>query len=106
MSVGRGTLLKLDWSKLPWRHMDCARSELRLDLVLRCGQSFRWSRRRSADEWQGALAGKVWLLKQDERRVQYKCFPNSSNSDEDVLKDYFQLDVSRKGCCWLELLGF
>uniref|UniRef100_A0A452I2S3 Uncharacterized protein n=1 Tax=Gopherus agassizii TaxID=38772 RepID=A0A452I2S3_9SAUR len=25
-----------------WGHLPCGRSELRLELVLRCGQAFRW----------------------------------------------------------------
>ncbi len=81
---------------MTWRRLPCPRSELRLDLVLRCGQSFRWSPRQGRPgEWLGAMAGKAWVLAQDAEQVLYKCFPESSENDEGILRDYFQLEVSR-----------
>ncbi len=85
-----------DFEAMSWRKLACPRSELRLDLVLRCGQSFRWVPRPGKEgEWAGALAGRAWLLAQDEENVLYKCFPKTEDSkaDAEVLKDYFQLDV-------------
>nr|XP_015203580.1 PREDICTED: N-glycosylase/DNA lyase [Lepisosteus oculatus] len=42
-----------------WRSLPCPRSELRLDLTLGCGQSFRW-RETSEGHWTGVLGGQVW----------------------------------------------
>ncbi|XP_067250271.1 N-glycosylase/DNA lyase isoform X2 [Chanodichthys erythropterus] len=48
-----------------WRSITCPRSELRLDLTLGCGQTFRW--RETADgHWTGVMRGKVWTLTQTE----------------------------------------
>ncbi|KAM9132721.1 N-glycosylase/DNA lyase [Pangshura tecta] len=53
-----------------WGHLPCGRSELRLELVLRCGQAFRW-RERSPGHWTGVLAGRVWTLRQTEEQLWY-----------------------------------
>ena len=85
---------------LPWRKLACPRSELRLDIVLRCGQSFRW-RQSPVDpnNWQGVMRGRLWLLSQDQENIFYKSVTeletgNSDVKDEDILKDYFQLEVN------------
>ncbi|XP_063320201.1 N-glycosylase/DNA lyase [Pelmatolapia mariae] len=121
-----------------WRSMSCSKSELRLDLTLACGQSFRW-RETSEGHWTGVMGGRVWTLTQTDetlwyhvynnqdkqkegsdrkRRVgvsvldkntaekRFKCAPEKEEDeplavssvqnrvlDEEMLRDYFQLDV-------------
>ncbi|ROJ66264.1 N-glycosylase/DNA lyase [Anabarilius grahami] len=119
-----------------WRSITCPRSELRLDLTLGCGQTFRW--RETADgHWTGVMRGKVWTLTQTEDMLWYYVYSHqknpgtenrqkqkveekeqllvkrskrmidmkqeevgmctvmseTDNKDEDLLRDYFQLDV-------------
>ncbi len=87
------------FTTLTWKLLPLKISELRLDLVLRCGQSFRWSKEESLrpddekfDCWIGALAGKVWLLAQTEDHLLYKAYPEGED-DQEILQDYFQLEV-------------
>lgn len=93
----------------PWRVIPCKVNQLRLDIVLASGQSFRW--RQSEDNiWVGVLKGKVWNLKQDDLNIYYRVYEcNNSAScgktqkafqqevskdpNELILRDYFQLDV-------------
>ncbi|XP_033611836.1 N-glycosylase/DNA lyase isoform X2 [Fukomys damarensis] len=51
-----------------WASVPCPRAELRLDLVLASGQSFRW-RERSPAHWSGVLADQVWTLTQTEEQL-------------------------------------
>lgn len=95
-----------------WRSLPCAKSELRLDLTLACGQTFRW--RETADgHWTGVLRGRVWTLTQTEDTLWYHVYTNQdgaggqnraekidslgTESDAEVeaemLRDYFQLHV-------------
>lgn len=119
-----------------WRSLSCPRSELRLDLTLGCGQTFRW--RETADShWTGVMRGRVWTLTQTEDTLWYyvychqinpgtenrqkwkveeeeqllgkmskrktvmkqeeaglcKVMSEPDNKDEELLRDYFQLDV-------------
>lgn len=53
-----------------WRSLACARSELRLDLTLACGQSFRW-RETAEGHWTGVMAGRVWTLTQTDDTLWY-----------------------------------
>lgn len=56
-----------------WRSMACAKSELRLDLTLACGQSFRW--RETADgHWTGVMGGRVWTLTQTDDTLWYRVY--------------------------------
>ncbi|XP_049609654.1 N-glycosylase/DNA lyase isoform X2 [Syngnathus scovelli] len=59
-----------------WRALTCEKSELRLDLTLACGQSFRW--RETADgHWTGVMGGQVWTLTQTEDTLWYHVYkPN------------------------------
>ncbi|XP_078065971.1 N-glycosylase/DNA lyase isoform X2 [Mustelus asterias] len=63
-----------------WRSLPCTRSELRLDIVLSCGQSFRWHER-SPGHWTGVLANRVWTLTQTKDKVWYRTY---SREEEDV----------------------
>ncbi len=93
-----------------WRRLPCPRAEVRLDLVLRCGQSFRWAPAGDPEkegEWIGVMSGRVWNLAQDDDHLLFKCFPSSGEEDEQVLRDYFQLHVGTttymvaNSSCWL-----
>ena len=46
---------------MPWKSFACTASQLRLDIVLRCGQSFRWTTPfpDRPDEYVGVLGKKV-----------------------------------------------
>ncbi|XP_025908408.1 N-glycosylase/DNA lyase [Nothoprocta perdicaria] len=63
-----------------WRSLRCPRDELRLDLVLSSGQSFRW-RESSPGCWTGVLAGRVWTLTQDEERLWYTVYGEEDDGD-------------------------
>ncbi|XP_029011285.1 N-glycosylase/DNA lyase isoform X1 [Betta splendens] len=53
-----------------WRSLACAKSELRLDLTLACGQSFRW-RETAEGHWTGVMGGRVWTLTQTDDALWY-----------------------------------
>lgn len=61
-----------------WRSLSYPRSELRLDLTLGCGQTFRW--RETADgHWTGVMRGKVWTLTQTEDTLWYYVYSHHRN---------------------------
>ncbi|XP_075370547.1 N-glycosylase/DNA lyase isoform X2 [Mycteria americana] len=87
-----------------WRCLPCPPAELRLDLVLSSGQTFRW-RESSPGAWTGVLGGRVWTLRQERERLWYTVYgeeragrpagaeePGGAETDR-ILRDYFQLDV-------------
>ncbi|NXJ87338.1 OGG1 lyase, partial [Corythaixoides concolor] len=87
-----------------WRALPCPPAELRLDLVLSSGQTFRWWES-SPGAWTGVLGGRVWTLTQDRERLWYTVYseeedgrpteaaePGGADTDQ-ILRDYFQLDV-------------
>ena len=103
---------EVDLHKMAWRKLACKPTELRLDIVLKCGQSFRWTTpfKSRPDEYVGVLESKVWILKQTPDSILYKTLQKEnikqeSNSsfqetnlmhdkkDEEYLREYFQLDV-------------
>ncbi|XP_068453590.1 N-glycosylase/DNA lyase [Clinocottus analis] len=59
-----------------WRSLACARSELRLDLTLTCGQSFRW-RETAEGHWTGVMGGRVWTLTQTDDTLWYHVYRRS-----------------------------
>ncbi|XP_038004909.1 N-glycosylase/DNA lyase isoform X4 [Motacilla alba alba] len=93
-----------------WRWLPCPPAELRLDLVLSSGQSFRWWES-SPGAWTGVLGGRVWTLRQDGDRLWYTVYGEEEEHEEErdgcpakaaklnaaetdrILRDYFQLDV-------------
>ena len=85
--------------RMAWKTLKCAKSQLNLEIVLKCGQSFRWSLyRRDPKQFIGVLAGKVWVLTQNDDTLFYKTLGpsgggGSTSEDEKVLQDYFQLNV-------------
>ena len=103
---------EVDVHKMAWRKLACKPTELRLDIVLKCGQSFRWTTpfKSKPDEYVGVLGSKVWILKQHPDYILYKtlqkenikqesnCSFQTTNfiqddKDAEYLRDYFQLDV-------------
>ncbi|XP_055562536.1 N-glycosylase/DNA lyase isoform X4 [Falco cherrug] len=89
-----------------WRCLPCPSAELRLDLVLASGQTFRWWQS-SPGAWTGVLEGRVWTLRQEQDRLWYTLYgeegdeeggpagaakPGDAETDQ-ILRDYFQLDV-------------
>ncbi|XP_047438711.1 N-glycosylase/DNA lyase [Mugil cephalus] len=64
-----------------WRSMACAKSELRLDLTLACGQSFRW-RETAEGHWTGVMGGRVWTLTQTDDTLWYHVYKNQREEDD------------------------
>ncbi|TNN27011.1 N-glycosylase/DNA lyase [Liparis tanakae] len=60
-----------------WRSLACARSELRLDLTLGGGQSFRW-RETAQGHWTGVMGGRVWTLTQTDDTLWYHVYRSSA----------------------------
>ncbi|NWU89121.1 OGG1 lyase, partial [Upupa epops] len=90
-----------------WRSLPCPLAELRLDLVLTSGQTFRWWES-SPGSWTGVLGGHVWTLRQERERLWYTVYGQEQEQldgppaevakldgaeMERILRDYFQLDV-------------
>ncbi|XP_076859299.1 N-glycosylase/DNA lyase [Brachyhypopomus gauderio] len=61
-----------------WRSLPCSHSELRLDLTLGCGQTFRW-RETGAGHWTGVMGGRVWTLTQSEDTLWYHVYRRHGN---------------------------
>ncbi|XP_052030490.1 N-glycosylase/DNA lyase isoform X2 [Apodemus sylvaticus] len=83
-----------------WASIPCPRSELRLDLVLASGQSFRW-KEQSPAHWSGVLADQVWTLTQTEDQLYCTVYRGEDSQvgrptaeELQALHKYFQLDVS------------
>uniref|UniRef100_H3DKM8 N-glycosylase/DNA lyase n=1 Tax=Tetraodon nigroviridis TaxID=99883 RepID=H3DKM8_TETNG len=83
-----------------WRSLPCTKSELRLDLTLECGQSFRW-RETAEGHWTGVMKGRVWTLTQTEDTLWFHVYENQERQsktqdreEKEMLRDYFQLDVN------------
>ena len=85
------------FDEMSWSRMLVKRSELNLQIVLKCGQSFRWSQVKSdPPEWIGVLHGKLFILSQTDDELLYKVLPpeiSDRSSTETLLTDYFQLKV-------------
>ncbi|XP_030890049.1 N-glycosylase/DNA lyase isoform X1 [Leptonychotes weddellii] len=83
-----------------WASIPCPRSELRLDLVLASGQSFRW-REQNPAHWTGVLANQVWTLTQTEDQLYCTVYRGDkgwvgrpTSEELKTVHQYFQLDVS------------
>ncbi|XP_019906990.2 N-glycosylase/DNA lyase isoform X1 [Esox lucius] len=66
-----------------WSSLACSRSELRLDLTLGCGQSFRW-RETGDHHWTGVMGGRVWTLTQTDDTLWYHIYNSPSSTGEGV----------------------
>ncbi|GFS23195.1 N-glycosylase/DNA lyase [Elysia marginata] len=62
-----------------WNLIECSASQLCLNTVLVCGQSFRW-KQNGLGEWLGVIAGHVWRLKQSDGKIQYKVYTSACKS--------------------------
>lgn len=74
-----------------WRSLKVPPEELRCDVSLVCGQSFRW-KAVAENEWRGVIGSYVVTLRQGAEDVLYRSTP-----DDDIaplLRDYFQLHIS------------
>jgi len=78
-----------------WRKLLSPISAMRLDITLKCGQSFRWKLvKNEKDVYIGVLKHNLYLLTQNDNEILYQCISNPDIEDaEEVLKDYFQLSV-------------
>ncbi|XP_072328899.1 N-glycosylase/DNA lyase [Scyliorhinus torazame] len=76
-----------------WHSFPCTRSELRLDIVLSCGQSFRWHET-SPGHWTGVLANRVWTLTQTEDKIWYRTY---SREEENAIQLSSRSHKKRKG---------
>ncbi|XP_047390652.1 N-glycosylase/DNA lyase isoform X6 [Sciurus carolinensis] len=83
-----------------WASIPCPRSELRLDLVLASGQSFRW-KEQSPAHWSGVLGDQVWTLTQTEELLYCTVYRGDKGwvgrptpEELETVQKYFQLDVS------------
>ncbi|MCI4381105.1 hypothetical protein PGIGA_G00247740 [Pangasianodon gigas] len=63
-----------------WRCLSCSKSELRLDLTLGCGQTFRW-RETGEGHWTGVMGGRVWTLTQTEDTLWYHVYRRHEDPD-------------------------
>ncbi|CAG11321.1 unnamed protein product [Tetraodon nigroviridis] len=64
-----------------WRSLPCTKSELRLDLTLECGQSFRW-RETAEGHWTGVMKGRVWTLTQTEDTLWFHVYENQERQSK------------------------
>ncbi|KAK9514841.1 hypothetical protein VZT92_025528 [Zoarces viviparus] len=69
-----------------WRSVACAKSELRLDLTLAGGQSFRW-RETAEGHWTGVMGGRVWTLTQTDETLWYHVYTSSDRQGQAAVGD-------------------
>ncbi|XP_071495777.1 N-glycosylase/DNA lyase-like [Diadema antillarum] len=63
----------------PWRSIPCGISELRLDITLACGQSFRWKEIQPGT-WRSVLSDCIWTLKQSDTHILYQVYDPREDS--------------------------
>ncbi|MCS6829025.1 MAG: hypothetical protein NZ749_00110 [bacterium] len=73
-----------------WRSLGVSPEELRCDVTLVCGQSFRW-KPIAQNEWRGVISSCVITLRQTAYDVLYRSIPKDDVAP--LLRDYFQLHV-------------
>jgi len=80
-------------SRLVFEKLKCSCKELRLDITLKCGQSFRWKVLEDEKDkiFIGVLEQNLVLLKQDSDYVYYSS--PGGKIDPRTLQDYFSLSV-------------
>eukprot|EP00088_Acartia_fossae_P044188 TRINITY_DN4683_c0_g1_i9.p1 TRINITY_DN4683_c0_g1~~TRINITY_DN4683_c0_g1_i9.p1 ORF type:complete len:408 (-),score=74.66 TRINITY_DN4683_c0_g1_i9:188-1411(-) len=80
-------------SKIKWNTIKCTKKELRLDISLKCGQSFRWKSIEHENEtiFVGVINKNLLLFKQDEHFLHYSI--EHGHMEEEKIKDYFNLGV-------------
>ncbi|XP_069947572.1 N-glycosylase/DNA lyase isoform X2 [Cherax quadricarinatus] len=77
--------------------LKCAKSELRLDITLQCGQSFRW-REISPGQWRGIIRNRVWTLSQDDSHIMFQTHSseNVSARQTDLSKQVSTIQMKQK----------
>lgn len=73
-----------------WRALETPPTELRCDVTLVCGQSFRW-KTVAESTWRGVIGSCIVTLRQTARDVLYHSIPEMDIIP--LLQDYFQLHV-------------
>ena len=98
-----------------WR-LYCPKAEVRLDITLKCGQSFRWKLLEEQEEevaqqqsksgekfYIGVVRRRVWVVGRDGEDLLFSCV-NDTEEDEAKLKmeleDYLQLKVVLASLYW------
>ena len=92
-----------------WR-LYCPKAEVRLDITLKCGQSFRWKLLEQEEEsksggekfYIGVVRQRVWVVGRDGDDLLFSCV-NDTEEEEAKLKmeleDYLQLKVEHAKTC-------
>jgi len=80
-------------NKIVWNAIRCSKKELRLDISLKCGQSFRWKSLEFEENtvFIGVIKQNLLLFKQDDSFLHY-CVVSGTMSEE-AITDYFNLGV-------------
>lgn len=73
-----------------WRSLEVPPQELRCDVTLVCGQSFRW-KPVAQNTWRGVIGSYIVTLRQTVDDVLYHSFPNDDINS--LLRDYFHLHI-------------
>jgi N-glycosylase/DNA lyase len=83
-----------------WECIKISTEELSIKDVLPTGQAFRWHKtKETPEEWTGVIGNRVYSLRQSETHLKYHVHNkgiDSNEENEEILKDYFQLDISYK----------
>ncbi|XP_071802241.1 N-glycosylase/DNA lyase-like [Asterias amurensis] len=79
-----------------WRSLPCKISELRLDITLACGQSFRWKEIQPGI-WRSVLAGRVWTLKQTDDEILYQVHPSDAIEPDNSVPIKQEFPPPKKG---------
>ncbi|XP_064422380.1 N-glycosylase/DNA lyase [Latimeria chalumnae] len=77
-----------------WRSITCPRRELNLDIVLSCGQSFRW-RETIPGYWTGVLANQVWTLTQEDDQIWYRTYQQEIGDGPDATSTAGEMNERR-----------
>ena len=91
-----------------WR-LYCPKAEVRLDITLKCGQSFRWKlleqeeggeeKSKSGEKFYiGVVQQRVWVIGRDGEDLLFSCVNGTEGGEEEAklkmeLEDYLQLKV-------------
>lgn len=74
-----------------WRSLGVPPEELRCDVTLFCGQTFRWHPV-GTNEWRGVVGSSVIALRQTAEEVFYRALSRGEDAHA-LLHDYFQLHI-------------
>ncbi|XP_014674306.1 PREDICTED: N-glycosylase/DNA lyase-like isoform X2 [Priapulus caudatus] len=66
-----------------WKRILCSRKQLRIEITLACGQSFRWHETRP-NEWTSVLADRVFTLSQTDSHLLYKVHGTDCGDWEEI----------------------